>query len=288
MKRTTLAIVCVICLCLSAVAVTPAVAKNVISPQADKFADHKLDTGASGKGALKNADENLIQNTSAATNEFRMQQFYDSVSWGEEMIASVKSSGYETADAQAVLARLRVQEDVLREALESGSQGQITSVMAKNNALSKQLRMSLNNCIRINCTDNGTCTENKTCMQNRTQEINQLRENCTAIDAEYLELRYNERMRYGEEIIGILNTSGYNTTTAEDQLGVIRGNNRTFINATTDCDRVAVNAVQNENKKAWNTGKRSFWQQIRAFFFGGASSEDVSIPSEPSEDAETV
>lgn len=45
MKRTIVVIGCVLCLCLCAVAVTPAMAKNVISPQTDKLADHKLDTG---------------------------------------------------------------------------------------------------------------------------------------------------------------------------------------------------------------------------------------------------
>ena len=94
MKRTTMVIGCVLCLCLCAVAVTPAMAKNVISPQADKLADHKLDTGMSGKGALKNADEQLINITSAATNAFRMQQFNDSVAWGKGLIAEVNASGY--------------------------------------------------------------------------------------------------------------------------------------------------------------------------------------------------
>ncbi|MCG7855161.1 MAG: hypothetical protein MIO88_04830, partial [Methanoregulaceae archaeon] len=149
MKRTTLVIGCVLCLCLCAVAVTPAMAKNVISPQADKFADHKLDTGVSGKGPLKNADEQLINNTSAATNAFRMQQFNDSVAWGESLIAAVHSSGCNTSKAESVLAQLTGQEEALRGALESGNQGQMSSVMAKNDALTKHLRMSLNNCIRV-------------------------------------------------------------------------------------------------------------------------------------------
>ncbi|KAF1074034.1 hypothetical protein [Methanogenium sp. MK-MG] len=274
MKRTTLAIGCVLCLCLCAVAVTPAMAKNVISPQVDKFADHKLDGGMSGKGALKNADEQLINNTSAATNEFRMQQFNDSVVWGKGLIAEVNSSGYNTSKAEAVLAQLIGQEDALRGALESGEQGQMSSVTAKNNALTKQLRMSLNNCIRANGTENAT------------MEMNQIRENCTAIDAEYLELRYNERLMYGDEIIDIFNASGYNTTTAGEQLDIIGGNNQTFMNATGDGDRPAINAVLNENKKAWNTGKRSLWEQIRAIFFGETASEDASVPSEDSETGE--
>ncbi|WFN34286.1 hypothetical protein L1S32_10625 [Methanogenium sp. S4BF] len=268
MQRTTLVIGCVICLCLCAFAVTPAMAKNVISPQADKLSDHKLDTGVSGKGALKNADEQLINSTCAATNAFRMQQFNDSVSWGEEMIATVSSSGYDTAKAEAVLAQLIGQEDSLRGALESCNQGQISSVMAKNDALTKQLRMSLNNCVRINGTENGT------------MEMNQLRENCTAVDAQYLELRYNERLMYGQEIIDTFNASGYDTTTAGEQLGIIGANNRTFMNATEDGDRPAVNTVLNENKKAWNTGKRSLWEQIRYLFFGEAAPEDASAPSD--------
>ena len=267
MQRTTLVIGCVLCLCLCAAAVTPAMAKNVISPQADKFADHKLDTGASGKGALKNADEQLMNNTSAATNAFRMQQFNESVSWGEEMIATVSSSGYDTAKAEAVLAQLTGQEEALRGALESGNQGQMSAVMAKNDALTKQLRMSLNNCVRVNGTENGT------------MEMNQLCENCTAIDAEYLELRYNERLMYGQEIINTFNASGYDTTTAKEQLGIIGGSNRTFMNSTEDGDRPAVNAVLNKNKKAWNTGKRSLWEQIHAFFLGEMASEDASVPS---------
>lgn len=274
MKRNTLAIGCVICLCLCAVAVAPAMAKNVISPQADKFVDHKLDKGMSGKGALKNADGQLIQNTSAATYEFRMQQFNDSVAWGEALISSVNSSGYDTSKAEAVLAQLTRQEDALRGALESGNQGQMSSVTAKNNALTKQLRMSLNNCVRVNGTENGT------------MEMNQLRENCTAIDGQYLELRYNERVMYGEEIIDIFNTSGYDTTLAGEQLGIIEGNNQTFMNATVDGDRPAINDVQNENKKAWNTGKRSLWEQINAFFFGDAASKDTSVPSNDSETGE--
>ena len=274
MKRTTMVIGCVLCLCLCAVAVTPAMAKNVISPQADKLADHKLDTGMSGKGALKNADEQLINITSAATNAFRMQQFNDSVAWGKGLIAEVNASGYDTSKAEAVLAQLIGQEDGLRGALESGKQGPMSSVMAKNNALTKQLRMSLNNCIRVNGTENGT------------MEMNQLRENCTTIDAEYLELRYNERLMYGGEIVNIFNASGYDTTTAGEQLGIIGGNNQTFMNATDDGDRPAINAVLNENKKAWNTGKRSLWDQIRAIFFGETASEDVSVPSDDSETGE--
>jgi len=249
-------------------------AKNVISPQADKLADHKLDTGMSGKGALKNADEQLINITSAATNAFRMQQFNDSVAWGKGLIAEVNASGYDTSKAEAVLAQLIGQEDGLMGALESGKQGQMSSVMAKNNALTKQLRMSLNNCIRVNGTENGT------------MEMNQLRENCTTIDAEYLELRYNERLMYGGEIVNIFNASGYDTTTAGEQLGIIGGNNQTFMNATDDGDRPAINAVLNENKKAWNTGKRSLWDQIRAIFFGETASEDVSVPSDDSETGE--
>ena len=271
MKRTTLAIGCVLCLCLCAAAVTPAMAKNIISPQSDKFVDHTLDKGMPGKGSLKNADEKLVQNTSAVTNEFRMQQFNDSVAWGEALIASIHSSGYNTSKAEAILVQLMDQEEALRRALESGEQGQMSSVTAKNNALTKQLRMSLNNCVRVNGTENGT------------MEMNRLRENCTAIDAQYLELRYNERVMYGEEIIDIFNASGYDTTTAGEQLGVIGGNNQTFRNATEDCDRPAINAVLNENKKAWNTGKRSLWQQIHAFFFGETVSEDPSVPSDDSE-----
>jgi len=274
MKRTTLVIGCVLCLCLCAVAVTPAMAKNVISPQADKLADHKLDTGMSGKGPLKNADEQLMNSTSAATNTFRMQQFNDSIAWGKGLIAEVNASGYDTSKAEAVLMQLIGQEDALRGALESGKQGQMSSVMAKNNALTKQLRMSLNNCIRVNGTENGT------------MEMNRLRENCTTIDAEYLELRYNERLMYGGEIVDIFNASGYDTTTAGEQLGIIRGNNQTFMNATDDGDRPAINAVLNENKKAWNTGKRSLWDQIRAIFFGETASEDVSVPSGDSETGE--
>jgi len=256
MKRTTLAIGCVLCLCLCAVAVAPVMAKNVISPQADKIADHRADVGASGKGALNHADEELVNRTSAATHAFRMQQFNDSVAWGEALIASVQSSGYDTAPAEAVLAQLERQEDLLREALESGSQGQISSVEAKNNALTKQLRMSLNSCVRVHGTENGT------------MEMNQIRENCTAIDGQYLEQRYHERVRYGGEIIDIFNESGYDTTTAGEQLGIIEGNNQTFMNATENGDRPAVNAVLNKNKKAWNTGKRSLWQQIRDFVLG--------------------
>lgn len=272
MNRATFAIVCVLCLCLCAVAVTPVVAKNAISPQADKIADHKADVGASGKGALKHADEELVNRTSATTHAFRMQQFNDSVAWGEAMIASVQSSGYDTAPAEAVLAQLKGQEAALRGALVSGTEGQITSVVAKNNALSKQLRMSLNSCVRTtgmgNATGNGTCMENTTCAENRTMEVNRLRENCTAIDAQFLAERYTERVQYGGEIIGIFNESGYDTTTAEEQLGIIRENNRTFMNATKEGDLRAAGAVQNENKKAWNTGKRSLWQQIRDFIFG--------------------
>jgi Spy/CpxP family protein refolding chaperone len=286
MKRTTLVIGCVLCLCLCAVAVTPAMAKNVISPQADKLADHKLDTGMSGKGALKNADEQLMNSTSAATNAFRMQQFNDSVAWGKGLIAEVNASGYDTSKAEAVLAQLIGQEDTLRGALESGKQGQMSSVMAKNNALTKQLRMSLNNCIRTNGIGNETCIENATCTENRTMEMNRLRENCTTIDAKYLELRYNERLMYGGEIVDIFNASGYDTTTAGEQLGIIGGNNQTFMNATDDGDLPAINAVVNENKKAWNTGKRSLWDQIRAIFFGETASEDVSVPSGDSETGE--
>ena len=274
MKRTTLAIGCVLCLCLCAVAVAPAMAKNVISPQADKFADHKLDKGMSDKGGLKNAEESLMQNTSAATYEFRMQQFNDSVAWGEAMIASINSSGYNTSKAEEVLVQLIGQEDALRGALESGNQGQMSSVTAKNNALTKQLRMSLNSCVRINGTVNGT------------MEMNQLRENCTAIDAQYLEQRYNERVMYGGEIIDIFNASGYDTTTAGEQLGIIEGNNQTFMNATADGDRPGISAVQNENKKAWNAGKRSLWEQIRTFVFGETASKDTSVPSDDSETGE--
>jgi Spy/CpxP family protein refolding chaperone len=254
------------------VAVAPVMAKNVISPQADKIADHRADVGASGTGALKHADEELVNRTSAATNAFRMQQFNDSVAWGEALIASVQSSGYDTAPAEAVLAQLKCQEDALREALASGNKGHISSVEAKNNALTKQLRMSLNSCVRTFCmgneTGNQTCMENATCTENQTMEMNRLRENCTAIDGHYLEQRYTERVHYGGEIIDIFNESGYDTTGAEAQLGIIEENNRTFMNATGKGDRPAINAVQNENKKAWNTGKRSLWQQIRDFVLG--------------------
>ncbi|MBT8508775.1 hypothetical protein AZH53_10195 [Methanomicrobiaceae archaeon CYW5] len=278
MKRTTLVIGCVLCLCLCAVAVAPAMAKNVISPQADKLVDHKLDKGMSGNGALRQADGQVISNASAATNEFRMQQFNDSVAWGEALIGEVNALGYDTSKAEAVLAQLTGQEGALRNALGSGKQGQMTSVMAKNNALTKQLRMSLNNCIRANGTENGT------------MEMDRLRENCTAIDAEYLELRYENRLMYGEEIIDIFNASGYDTTTAGEQLGVIAANNGTFMNATANEDRPAMNKVMNENKKAWNTGKRSLWDQLRSFFFGGdvTEEENETAADEPAPDNETA
>ena len=277
MKRTTLVIGCVLCLCLCAVAVAPAMAKNVISPQADKLTGDKLDKGMSGKGNLKGVDDQIISNASAATNEFRMQQFNDSVAWGEALIAEVNASGYDTSKAEAILARLAGQEDTLGAALASGKQGQITSVTAKNSALSKQLRMSLNNCIRANETANGT------------MEMNRLRENCTAIDGQYLELRYENRLMYGQEIIDIFNASGYDTTTAGEQLGIIAANNGTFMNATADEDRPAINKVMNQNKKAWNTGRHSLWDQLRFFFFGQAVAGDEGEPGadEPAPGNET-
>jgi hypothetical protein len=275
MKRTTLVIGCVLCLCLCAVAVAPAMAKPVISPQTDKLTGDKLDKGLSGKGNLKGVDDQLISNASTATNEFRMHQFNDSVAWGKDLIAAVNASGYTTTKAEAVLAQLTGQEDALRAALASGQKGQITSVTAKNSALTKQLRMSLNNCIRANGSANGT------------MEMNQLRENCTAIDAAHLELRYENRSMYGQEIIDIFNASGYDTTTAGESLGIIESNQQSFMNATGDGDRPAVNKVLNENKKAWNTGKRSLWEQLRAFFFGADVTEDDDEPEkEPEEEPE--
>lgn len=272
MNRTAFAIGCVLCLCLCAVAVTPVMAKNVISPQADKIADHRADVGASGREALSHADEELVNRTSAATHAFRMQQYYDSVTWGEAMIASVKSGGYDTTPAETILAQLKGQEEDLRGALASGRQGEITSVMAKNDGLSKQLRMSLNACVRKtgmgDATENRTCMEDTTCAENRTMEMNRLRENCTAIDAQFLAERYTERVHYGEEIIGIFNESGYDTTGAEEQLGLIEEKNRTFMNATENGDLRDAGAVQNENKKAWNAGARALWQQIRDFVLG--------------------
>lgn len=268
MKRTTLVIGCVLCLCLCAVAVAPAMAKNVISPQTDKLTGDKLDKVMSKNGNLKGADGQTISNASAATNEFRMQQFNDSVAWGEALIAQVNASGYDTSKAQGILAELAGRKDLLRGALDSGEKGQATSVMAKNNALTKQLRMSLNNCIRANGSANGTA--------NATMEMNQLRENCTAIDAQYLELRYENRLMFGEEIIDIFNASGYDTTTAGAQLGVIASNKGAFMNATGDDDRPAINKILNENKKATKTATRSLWEQLRAFFFGGAVTEDVN------------
>jgi len=241
-------------------------AKPLISPQTDKLADHKMDKGLSGNGNLKGVDDQLISNASTATNEFRMQQFNDSVAWGKDLIAEVNASGYDTSKAEAVLAQLTGQEDALAAALASGQKGQITSVTAKNSALTKQLRMALNNCIRQNGSANGT------------MEMNQLRENCTAIDAAHLELRYENRSMYGQEIIDMFNASGYDTTTAGEQLGIIESNQQSFMNATGDGDRPAINKVLNENKKAWNTGKRSLWDQLRAFFFGAAVTDDEDEP----------
>ena len=59
------------------------------------------------------------------------------------------------------------------------------------------------------------------------------------------------------------------------------------MNATGDEDRPAVNKVLNENRKAWNTGKRSLWEQLRAFFFGADVTEDDDEPEkEPEEEPE--
>ena len=273
MKRTTLVIGCVLCLCLCAAAVAPAMAKPLISPQADKLAEDRMDRGLSGHGNLKGVDDQLISNASTAMYQFRMQQFNDSVAWGKNLIAEVSGAGYDTSKAKAILEQLTGREDALRAALASGQNGQITSVTAKNSALTKQLRMALNNCIRANASANGT------------MEMNQLRENCTAIDAGHLELRYQNRLVYGEEIIDIFNASGYDTAAAGEQLGIIKANQDSFMNATGDEDRPAINKVQNENRKAWNTGKRSLWEQLRAFFLGAAVTEDEDEP-EPEEESE--